>query len=330
MSTTARSGSTRSTEVGDAPLVLRCADFDAALAMFTGTLGLRVDSIFPADAPRVAVVSGRGVALRLERDDGAAEPDVAFAPGAVVVTRAGPDLAWRRGRAGMLYRDLIPGRLGGRVVASHIRIPDAGEVPDYVHHHDVRFQMIFCRAGWVRVVYEDQGAPFVMEAGDCVLQPPGIRHRVLESSAGLEVIELGAPAVHETFADHELALPTRTLAPEREYGGQRFVRHRAVDASWRAADGFEVCATAIAGATRGLAAVRMLRAVDADAGLDLLHDGQLRFVYVLEGSAVLRGATLVDPALARDDCATIPPGAAVALVAARGAQLLEIRLSAEG
>ncbi len=65
----------------------------------------------------------------------------------------------------------------------------------------VRFQMIFCAKGWVRVVYEDQGKfkpiqsdlnqifnlwlilkgdSFIMNAGDCVLQPPRIRHRVLE------------------------------------------------------------------------------------------------------------------------------------------------------
>jgi hypothetical protein len=48
----------------------------------------------------------------------------------------------------MQYRDLLPSRLGGRYIASHIRIPDGGPVPDYVHYHRVRFQMIFCKAGW--------------------------------------------------------------------------------------------------------------------------------------------------------------------------------------
>jgi hypothetical protein len=46
-----------------------------------------------------------------------------------------------------------------------------------------------------------------MMAGDMVLQPPGIRHRVLESSPGLEVVEISCPALHETFADHEMELP---------------------------------------------------------------------------------------------------------------------------
>ena len=71
--------------------------------------------------------------------------------------------------------------------------------------------MIFCKAGWVRMVYEDQGAPLVMHAGDCVLQPPEIRHQVLEASPGMEVIEIGSPAVHETLADHDLALPNERL-----------------------------------------------------------------------------------------------------------------------
>ena len=46
--------------------------------------------------------------------------------------------------------------------------------------------MIYCMKGWVRLVYEDQGEPFLLEPGDCVLQPPEIRHRVLESPPGLD------------------------------------------------------------------------------------------------------------------------------------------------
>eukprot|EP01052_Picozoa_sp_SAG31_P001309 SAG31_NODE_44_length_31168_cov_16.507290_19_plen_124_part_00 len=60
-----------------------------------------------------------------------------------------------------------------------------------VHFHRVAFQIIYCLKGWVRLSYEGQGPPFVLRAGDCVLQPPTIRHRVLESGDGLEVVELG-------------------------------------------------------------------------------------------------------------------------------------------
>ncbi len=130
------------------------------------------------------------------------------------------------GRAGMHYRDLIPDRLGGSIIASHIRIPDGGPVPDMVHYHKVGFQLIFCIKGWVDVVYEDQGPPIRLTAGDCFIQPPEIRHRVLEASDGIEVIEIGVPAEHVTAIDHEMTLPTPHLRPDREWQGQRFVHQR--------------------------------------------------------------------------------------------------------
>ena len=133
----------------------------------------------------------------------------------------------------MHYRDLIPSRLGGRYIASHIAIAEGGPVADWVHFHRIAFQLICVRKGWVRVVYEDQGEPFVMAAGDMVLQPPGIRHRVLESAPGLEVVEITCPALHETFADHEMALPNGSSDPARDYEGQRFLHHVAATTPWR-------------------------------------------------------------------------------------------------
>src|SRR5438105_3841100 len=55
-----------------AEIVLPCASVDAAQEFFTGRLGFRVDAVFPADDPRVLVLSGHGVRLRLVRGaDGA-------------------------------------------------------------------------------------------------------------------------------------------------------------------------------------------------------------------------------------------------------------------
>jgi len=84
----------------------------------------------------------------------------------------------------------------------------------------------------VLLVYEGQGEPFWLRPGDCVLQPPGIRHRVLESRGGLEVLEIASPAEHETTLDHEMQLPTGAITPDRLFGGQRFVRHQAATAPW--------------------------------------------------------------------------------------------------
>lgn len=333
--------------IRSAEIVLPCGDLDAALAFYVEKLGFRLDAIFPADAPAVAVISGHGLHLRLERRDGPhalrlavddagvprtlaspdglrvelvqAEPPLVLPPLApsFVTSHAERGAPWVTGRAGMQYRDLIPGRQGGRFIASHIRIPAGGPVPDYVHYHRVRFQVIYCVAGWVRVVYEDQGPPFVLDAGDCVLQPPRIRHRVLECSPGLEVVELSCPAEHETFADHDLALPTAAYATERDFDGQRFVRHVARDAAWQPARlaGFTARDTGIAEATRGLGDVQVLRRSATPLGEPTSHDGELRFWFVLQGSGTLACDGHPATPLARGDAVVAPPGVAHAFVA---------------
>jgi quercetin dioxygenase-like cupin family protein len=205
-------------------------------------------------------------------------------------------------------------------------------VPDYVHFHRIRFQMIYCKAGRARLVYEDQGAPFLFHAGDCVLQPPEIRHRVLEASDGLEVIEIGCPALHETFADHAMTLPTPHLLPERDFGGQRFVRHIAKEARWEnwRADGFEARDIGIADATDGLAGVRVVRprggAAKASFGP---HKGEFLFLFVLAGEMGLSGKTLGEHRLKANDSVVIPNDAAHAIDVPAGAELLEVSLPAE-
>jgi mannose-6-phosphate isomerase-like protein (cupin superfamily) len=242
--------------------------------------------------------------------------------------------AWYVGRAGMQYRDLIPGRLGGRFIASHIRIPDGGETQDYVHYHKALFQMIYCKAGWARVVYEDQGPPFALEAGDCVLQPPEIRHRVLESSSGLEVIEVACPAEYETRADHELRLPTRDVLPERLFGGQRFVRHRAREANWAAwrLDGFEARDTGVAAATNGLAAARVVKSKVVGSAITAMaraRAGELLFLFILEGELGIDSQGRGNHQLMAGDSCVIPAGVDHTLQVDAGLEMLEVSLPAE-
>ncbi|MGA8278186.1 MAG: cupin domain-containing protein [Rhodanobacteraceae bacterium] len=366
---TANPDSVRPASIQTAQIVLPCVDLAATVAFFVDRLGFRIDMIMPADAPSTAVVSGHGVALRLQNgvertaptlrltcDPAALPPDKRplRAPNGVrlewvdadtpivlpdacqsfAVSRGGDSAAWNVGRAGMHYRDLIPDRLGGRFVASHIRIPQGGPVPDYVHYHNIRFQMIYCRTGWVRVVYEDQGPPFVMHEGDCVLQPPGIRHRVLESSVGLEVIEIGCPARHETFADHGMTLPTPGMSPQRLFGSQRFVRHVAADATWQPSRlaGLEVRDTGIAEATVGIASVGVLRRTQASTAVEQptthIHSGELLFVFVLDGELELTGSQLGHHRLRAGDSCVIPAGVEHALLTSPDIELLEVRLPA--
>ena len=276
------------------------ADFNGALALLRG-MGARLDVIFPADAPHMAILSHDGRLVRLRAREDVAEPSAALPPfqPEFVVARAGQA---GEGRAGMRYRDLIPSRLGGRYIASHIAVAD-GPVADWVHYHRVAFQLICVHRGWVRVAYEDQGEPFVMQAGDMVLQPPGIRHRVLEAGDGLEVVEIGCPALHETFAEHDMALPNGRGDPERRWEGQRFLRHQAAEAPWTPWQGGQAQETALAEATRGLAEARIVRGRSLDVEP---HDDELVFGFVYEGSARLEheGAHALGPA----DAFVIPPG----------------------
>ena len=275
-----------------------CEDLGLAIEEFARE-GFRLEAIYPADDPKCAVLSRASDRVRLALPDAPAisEGLPHFVP-QFVVSHAGR--APSDGRAGMLYRDLIPGRLGGRYIASHITIEKGGPVADWVHYHRIALQIIVVRRGWVRVVYEGEGEPFVMEPGDMVLQPPFIRHRVLESSPGLEVIEISAPALHETFADHEIALPGGESRDRPS--GQRFLHHRASKAPWVELKGVEVQETAMKTATGGLADVRMIRPGRARDVEFAPHPGELVFGFVLEGSA-----RIGEKMLSAADAFVIPP-----------------------
>ena len=351
--------------VHSAQIIVPSSDLQPTLDFFVERLGFRVEAIFPADAPSTVVISGHGVILRFEQANGSlptlrllcdlsalppgterelrapngmkievadAHPpiDVPEAKQEFVITRLAGSDEWGTGRATMQYRDLIPSRLGGRFVASHIRMAVGGPVPDYVHYHRVRFQMIFCKAGWVKVVYEDQGLPFVMHAGDCVVQPPEVRHQVLEASAGLEVIEIGCQAVHETFADHDLLLPNDRFNPGRLFSGQRFVRHIAEDANsspWKIA-GFEARDTGIAAATNRLASVRVVRTASERSGM-INHSGEFWFLFVLRGALAVRSDEFGSHRLHVDESCVVPAGTEFKLTAQPRTEMLVVALPAD-
>lgn len=336
-----------------AEVVLPCPELAPTLAFFVERLGFRVETIFPAEEPHTASISGHGLRLRLAPGGGdpgliriaraGAEGEMLTAPNGTriawvdpdppvempafvpefVVTRAADGPAAGEGRAGMVYRDLIPSRLGGRYIASHISIPGSGPVSDWVHFHKIALQLIFCRRGRARLVYEDQGEPFWMEAGDCVLQPSRIRHRVLESANDLEVVEITSPALHETVADHAMALPTGRVRPERDFDGQRYCLHRGADAGWRGlGDGFEGQETGLGVASGGTVAARVLRSGAGGGLAAAAHAGELLFGFLLEGSAML--ACRGEHRLAAGDAFVIPPGEAWSLSAGAGLRLLEV------
>src|SRR5258706_15457219 len=103
-------------------LELICADFNPALDLLR-RLGMRLDLIYPADDPHTAIMTHEGMHVRLTSrpDAPPASADLPPFQPEFVVTHAGT--ASGEGRAGMHYRDLIPGRLGGRHLPPPISPP---------------------------------------------------------------------------------------------------------------------------------------------------------------------------------------------------------------
>ncbi|MBL4773699.1 MAG: cupin domain-containing protein [Alcanivoracaceae bacterium] len=335
-----------------AQVIIVCSNLNEEMEFFV-KLGFKMGQIFPADNPQVLVLSGFGLLLRLVKGDQSAniaiqlpKRDVSdqsdlISPNGVKIqfsqalkvavdrpkniefslNKFNANKSWITGRAGMLYRDLIPDRLGGAIIASNIMIPEGGPVPDHVHYHSIQFQMIFCVKGWVKVVYEDQGEPFVLKAGDCVTQPPEIRHQVLESSDGLEVVEIGLPAEHMTTLDDQMSLPTGADLPDRIYKGQRFCHHINDQATWEVWQNTDLlkCQTSVLADSAGVAAVNVFKSgvantIDADhQAIILQHQDVFRFYYVMAGQTKASNQQGINTELNERDSFLLPAGQSLQL-----------------
>jgi len=98
------------------------------------------------------------------------------------------------------YRDLgIKEVTAGRFNAHVIRARLGESPPGEWHRHDLGFQMVYVLRGWVRFEYEGVGE-VLLRPGSCVHQPSGIRHREIEHSDDLEMLEITSPAEFTTEA----------------------------------------------------------------------------------------------------------------------------------
>ena len=109
------------------------------------------------------------------------------------------DATFERGlRAFFEYRDLgIKKATQGRVSAHVIRAAAGQDFSSQPHAHDTEFQLVYILKGWIEFEYEGQGV-VRLEAGSCVHQPPGIRHRELGHSADIEMLEIVLPGNFST------------------------------------------------------------------------------------------------------------------------------------
>jgi mannose-6-phosphate isomerase-like protein (cupin superfamily) len=98
------------------------------------------------------------------------------------------------------YRDLGIAAATNGLARAHVikMIPPC--VPAEVskrHFHDVEFQMIYVLKGWITGEYDGEGI-VTMREGSCWLQPPKIKHTVLDYSNDCELLEIILPADFET------------------------------------------------------------------------------------------------------------------------------------
>jgi uncharacterized RmlC-like cupin family protein len=103
-------------------------------------------------------------------------------------------------RAYAQYRDLgINDATGGLAVAHVIRLKgpcDPKEVSK-LHLHKADFQMIYVLDGTITGFFEGAGV-HTMKTGDAWLQPPSIKHKVLDYSDNCELLEIVLPGNFKT------------------------------------------------------------------------------------------------------------------------------------
>ena len=98
------------------------------------------------------------------------------------------------------YRDLGIAAATNGLARAHVikMIPpcDPSEVSKR-HYHDVEFQMVYVLKGWIKSEFDGAGV-VTMREGSCWLQPPKIKHAVLDYSDDCELLEIILPADFET------------------------------------------------------------------------------------------------------------------------------------
>jgi hypothetical protein len=103
-------------------------------------------------------------------------------------------------RAYAQYRDLgFADATQGLAQAHVIRLVGPCD-PDEVsklHFHDVDFQMVYVLKGWVKTYMEGQGET-LMQEGSAWIQPPRIKHLILDYSDDVELLEVILPAEFKT------------------------------------------------------------------------------------------------------------------------------------
>ena len=103
-------------------------------------------------------------------------------------------------RAYATYRDLgFADATDGLAQAHVIRLigPCNPAEVSKLHFHDVEFQMVYVLKGWIKTYMEGQGETLMTE-GSAWIQPPRIKHLIMDYSDDVELLEVILPAEFET------------------------------------------------------------------------------------------------------------------------------------
>ncbi len=103
---------------------------------------------------------------------------------------------------GNAYRELAVGAAtNGRIGLRHLRATEGYQQETGWHWHDMDVHAVFVIRGHITFRYRDVPGEHVVRAGECITQPAGVPHNVVDRSEDLELIELTLP---QRFATVEL------------------------------------------------------------------------------------------------------------------------------
>jgi uncharacterized cupin superfamily protein len=97
------------------------------------------------------------------------------------------------------YRDLGIARATGGLAQAHVirLVPPCTDEVRKRHTHAVELQLIYVLKGWIKNEFQGHGEQLMRE-GTCWLQPPNIKHTVLDYSDDCEMLEITVPAKFDT------------------------------------------------------------------------------------------------------------------------------------
>jgi quercetin dioxygenase-like cupin family protein len=101
---------------------------------------------------------------------------------------------------GNAYRELSVGAAtGGRVGLRHLLSTAPFEKETGWHWHDMDAHAVFVIRG--HITFRFQGVPgeHVVRAGECITQPAGVPHNVVDRSSDLELLEMTLPQRFSTL-----------------------------------------------------------------------------------------------------------------------------------